>query len=126
MADEIKRNEKGQFVKGQVVPAPRRGRPSRADSMPVLIAIAEEAYTPEQLRDMLRETYDMAVEKEDWKGMFQVIQFVLNYAVGKPVQRTLTANVNPDFIKELFQGGKGGDVEDSDDDDVVDVEPDEL
>jgi hypothetical protein len=113
------RDELGRFAKGNKVDSPRRGRPSRADSMPILIAITQE-YSIDELRHMLRQTYDMAVAKEDWKGMFQVLQFVMNYAVGKPVQRTLSATIDPEQIKRLFQGG-GRDDDEMDDSDIVDV-----
>lgn len=126
----VKRDDKGRFKKGQVVPAPRRGRPSRTDSMPVLVAVAEQAYSAEQLVEMVRETYETARGLDDWKGMFTVIQFVVNYAVGKPVQRTLTANINPELIKEFFQGRDTQEQEDEDseggDDDVVDVDAREV
>ncbi len=98
------RDESGKFKKGHKVPSPRRGRPARADTMPVLIAIAQEAYTSEELIAMLHETYEMAKEERAWKGMFDVIQLVVHYAVGKPVQRTLSATIDPNDIRAMFEG----------------------
>lgn len=114
------RDEAGRFVKGNKVPSPHRGRPARGDTMPVLIAVAQGAYTPEQLVDMLHETYEMSKEKGDWKGMFQVIQFVVNYAVGKPVQRSISASVDPDEIRKMLQEGMGhGEGRDEGDEGVI-------
>lgn len=98
------RDEQGKFVKGHKVPSPRRGRPTRGDVMPVLTAITQAAYTAEELVSMIHDTYNMAVAEKDWKGMFTVINFVVQYAVGKPVQRTLSATIDPNALKELFGG----------------------
>lgn len=94
--------------------------------MPLLIAVTEAAYTPEELVEMLHDTYEMAVENNDWKGMFQVIQLVLNYGIGKPVQRTLKATIDPDEIRAFFQRSTGGDEGDNSDDDIVDVTTNEV
>lgn len=93
--------------------------------MPLLIAVTEQAYTPEQLVQMLRDTYEMAVQREDWKGMFQVIQLIMNYGVGKPVQRSIKATINPDEIKGFLRGVEEA-MDDEDDGDIVDVDANEL
>ena len=97
----INHDERGRFAKGNKVVAPNRGRPARADIMPVLIAVTEE-FTVDELRQMLRDTWATAVEKEDWKGMYAVVNFVVQYAVGKPVQRTLTAHFDPEQALRMF------------------------
>ena len=104
------RDEKGKFIQGHKVPSPRSGRLRKADHMPILYAVTQAAYSPEDLVEMLHETYRVAAKAEDAKAMMQVIQFVVNYAIGKPVQRTLTASIDPDKLKELF-----GDSDDEDD-----------
>jgi hypothetical protein len=96
------RDDAGKFVKGHKVPSPRTGRPTRGDTMPVLIAITQAAYSAEELVKMIRDTYEMAEEEKDWKGMFTVINFIAQYAVGKPVQRSLVANIDPGKLRELF------------------------
>lgn len=109
------RDESGRFVKGNKIPVPRRGRPARGDIMPVLIAVTEE-FSVDELRVMLRDTWQTAVEKEDWKGMYTVLNFVVSYAIGKPVQRSLTAQIDPEKLKELFAPQEDADEE------VVDIE----
>lgn len=115
------RDELGRFKKGHKVPSPRAGRPARANVTSMLVAVAEQAYTPDEVVDLLYETVEMARKNDDWKGMFQVAQFIVYYAVGKPVQRTLSATVDPDMVRKLFQGARDQD-EDGDDDDVVDID----
>lgn len=104
------RDESGKFVKGHKVPSPRTGR-KKADSYPILVAITQMAYTPEELVEMLHETYVVAQKSEDAKAMMQVIQFVVNYAIGKPVQRTLSATIDPEQLKEIFGGSDYGSVQ---------------
>lgn len=80
----------------------RRGL-RKTDSRAVLQAITQEAYTSSELVHMIRETYDIAREDRQWAGMLKVITLVVEYAVGKPVHRTLTASINPDEILALLQ-----------------------
>lgn len=99
------RDDKGKFIKGHKVPSPRAGRPRKADSMPFLQAIASAAYSPEQIVDLIHETVDLARKVENPKIMLEVVRLVLDYAIGKPVQRTLTATIDPERLKEIFGGG---------------------
>lgn len=98
------RDDKGKFIKGHKVPSPRAGRPRKADSMPFLQAIASAAYSPEQIVDLIHETVDLARRVENPKIMLEVVRLVLDYAIGKPVQRTLTATIDPERLKEIFGG----------------------
>jgi hypothetical protein len=100
------RDAKGKFLKGNKVPHPGAGRPARGDIMPVLIAVTQEAYSGEDLVRMIRETYDKAMEADDARTALMVIKFVVEYAIGKPVQRTLTAQVDPNEIRELLKGNR--------------------
>ncbi len=101
MAD---RDEQGRFLKGNKVAHPGAGRPARGDIMPVLIAVTQATYTGEDLVRMIRETYDLAMEEKDARTALMVIKFVVEYAIGKPVQRTLTAQVDPNEIRNLLRG----------------------
>jgi hypothetical protein len=62
---------------------------------------------------MIRETYNQAKDKEDWRGMLEVIRLVMAYAVGKPVSKVITAQVDADEIRDIFRelatGGVGYD-----------------
>jgi len=99
------RDELGKFVKGHKVPSPRQGRLRKEQRFPLLVAVTQEAYSPEEIVAMIHETYAVARKADDAKAMMQVIQLVLNYAIGKPVQRTLSASIDPEKLKELFGGG---------------------
>lgn len=119
------RDEHGRFAKGNRVPAPKRGRPHRGDIMPVLVAITE-TYTPSQISAMMVETWNMAKDKEDWKGMYTILNLIVSYAIGKPVQRSLTATIDPEQIKALFSPEGGGEEgedgeEEEDSTSIVDV-----
>ena len=75
----------------------------KVDSKAVLAAGTQEAYTSQELVHMIRETYEMSRDERDWKGMYTVIQMIVQYSVGKPVHRTLSATINPGEILELLQ-----------------------
>jgi hypothetical protein len=99
----------GKFVKGNKIrPANYNGgRPRKLDSRPILEAIHDE-FTVEEIRAMLRKAYATAVQMEDWKGQMAVVQFVAYYAIGKPVSRSIKANIEvEDFIKLFKEGGDG-------------------
>lgn len=101
------RDVDGKFLPGKVVPggnaARRVGRPRKSDSMVILKAVTENAYTPDELTEMLKETYALAKRQGETKIMLQTLQLVLNYAIGKPVQRTLTASVDPDMLRAMLR-----------------------
>ncbi len=113
------RDEAGKFVKGNKVVSPRAGRPKKMDSMPILRAITEE-YSLEELGSMLRETYKTAYMADDAKAMLQVIKLVLDYAIGKPVQRTLSATIDPDQVRNILGGFGRQEEEEDDDEETID------
>lgn len=118
------RDESGKFVKGNKVANPRAGRPRKIDSMPILLAITQE-YSPEELGGMLRETYRVAKMADDAKAMLQVVKLVMDYAIGKPVVRTLSASIDPAEVRDILAGfGRPTEeeVEDEQDGDVIEVE----
>lgn len=85
----------------------------------ILRAVAENTYTPEELSKMIRYTFDVAKERQDAKNMLEVIKFVVAYAVGKPVARSLIAQVDPDMLRGMLMDEEG--EEDDGDDDAIDV-----
>lgn len=116
------RDDSGKFVKGNKIASPRPGRPRKIDSMPILLAITQE-YPPEELGRMLRETYAVAVKSEDAKAMLQVVKLVMDYAIGKPVVRTLSASIDPAEVRDILAGfGRPTEEEDEQDGDVIEVE----
>ena len=77
----------------------------------------DERFAPEEIVFMLRDTYNMAVDKKDWKGMYAIVSLVLAYSIGKPVQRSLSAQIDPQEIKRMFSPDPI-----QDDEDAIDVE----
>lgn len=97
----------GKFLKGNKLrpPGPLGGHPpKKLDSRPILEAIHNE-FTVEEIRLMLREAYNTAVKMEDWKGQMAVVQFVAYYAIGKPVQRSIKATIEPEDFARIFKLG---------------------
>jgi hypothetical protein len=100
---QVTHNAQGHFVKGHNIHRPVGGSNIKNTvAKKMLAAVTENLYTPDQLAEMLRDTYQMAVKKEDWKGMYSVIQLILSYSIGKPVQRSVTAQLDPEDIKRMF------------------------
>lgn len=100
------KDSSGKFVKGNTYrPTKRPGK--RKDNYAILRAITEDAYTPAQLTNMVKETYELSRDAGDWKGMFAVIRLIADYTIGKPVQRTLTASMDAEEIRNMFFGGDG-------------------
>lgn len=95
----------GQFVKGNKI-RPKNPVGKRKDYWPILKAVAEDAYTPEELTALIHETVDMARAADDWKGVYAILKLVLDYTVGKPVQRTLTATIDADTLRSSFFAGE--------------------
>lgn len=111
----------GQFVKGnQIRPLNPPGK--RKDYWPILKAVAEDAYTPQQLTDLIHETVDMARGAGDWKGVYAILKLVLDYTVGKPVVRSLTATMDADELRAMFFQGELGE---GSEENTIDVYPDE-
>jgi hypothetical protein len=107
----------GRFLKGnKIAPKSRPGRPSRGDIMPVLTAIIEE-FPPEEIGDMIRHGYETAVKDADVKMQLEFIRFVTSYAIGKPIQRSIKAQIDPEEFKRMFQPDSA-----EEDDDVIDGE----
>lgn len=127
MADEIEgkdRDKDGKFIVGNKSPGGRYKR-SKREMTQLLISVTELAYTPEEMVYMIRDTYNMAVDKGDWKGMYAIVSLVLAYGIGKPVQRSLTAQIDPEDIRRMFRPEETHD-EEVDSDDIVDGESHEL
>lgn len=105
------RRPDGRFAKGNKIRPhnPGGGRPKKIDSTPILMAIADE-FDPAEVRAMLRQAWAVAVKNDEWKGMLEVIRFVASYAIGKPVQRSIKAEMNMDDFINLFKGSDDGEA----------------
>ena len=58
---------------------------------------------------MLRKAHGIAVANNDWKGVLEVARFVAAYAIGKPVQRSIKATIEPEEFAKLFR--ESGEIE---------------
>lgn len=113
----------GQFVKGNKI-RPKNPSGKRKDYWPILKAVAEDAYTPDEITALIHETVDMAREAQDWKGVYAMLRLVLDYTVGKPVQRTLTASMDADELRQMFFASEETNDElDGGEREVIDLEP---
>lgn len=93
----------GHFLKGNKI-RPYHPSGKKKDYSPILRAVAEDAYTPEQITDLLREMVEMARDAGDWKGIYAALSFILAYTVGKPVQRSITASIDADSLRAVLLG----------------------
>lgn len=114
------RDGKGRFAKGNSFRPPEfhgGGRPRKLDAKEVLEAITNE-FTPVEIGTMVRRAYDIAVDTDDAKMVLEVARFIAAYAIGKPVQRSITATIEKDQFIALFTNGAAG----PDEEDAVDIE----
>lgn len=93
----------GRFLKGNKY-RPKNPPARKVNSIDFLKAVTEDAYTPQELTRMLQDTYNVAKGEGDSKVMLGVLHFIMAYAVGKPVQRSLSATMDVGFIQKLFFG----------------------
>lgn len=96
----------GKFQKGNTYYLSAKNQGRKKDHYEILRAVTELAYTPEQLIDLIHETVDLARGAGDWKGVAAIIRLVLDYTIGKPVQRTLTATMQADELRAMFFRGE--------------------
>lgn len=82
------RNAAGQFVKGS---SASPGRRKRSEEQAILAAI-DAACPPEELQKLLTEAMQWAREYKSPKAVMAIAQFVAGYAVGTPVQRSVSAS----------------------------------
>ena len=112
------RDAKGKFIKGNTFKNPNvrsPGRPRKLDSGIMLQAI-HDAFTPEEVTGLLRQARDIAVKNDDAKSVLEVARLVLAYAIGKPVQRSIKAMIEPEEFAALFMNGGEDDGESIEDD----------
>jgi hypothetical protein len=95
----------GRFVKGNPIRPinPSGGRPKKLDSKKMLEAIHDE-FQPHEIGAMLRQAHQIAVKNDDWKGVLEVARLIAAYAIGKPVQRSIKATIEPEDFAKFFKG----------------------
>jgi len=87
----IRRNERGQWVKGHAPPPPMRQRKPRANEQ-ALIAALHEALPPARVGELLEQALTWAQEYKSPKLVLAILQFHYSYTLGMPVQRSVTAS----------------------------------
>jgi hypothetical protein len=106
----------GRFLKGNKLRPEKQGkvgRPRKLDSGIMLQAI-HDAFTPEEVTGLLRQARDIAVKNDDAKSVLEVARLVLAYAIGKPVQRSIKAMIEPEEFAALFMNGGEEEVDEID------------
>jgi hypothetical protein len=94
-------------VKGNTFKAPTTrspGRPRKLDSGIMLQAI-HDAFTPEEVVGLLHQARDIAEKNGEAKTILEIARLVLAYAIGKPVQRSIKAMIEPEEFAALFMSG---------------------
>lgn len=87
----IRRNERGQWVKGHAPSPPMRKRKPRANEQ-ALIAALNEALPPAKVGELLDKALAWAQEYKSPKLILSILQFHYSYTLGMPVQRSITAS----------------------------------
>lgn len=101
------------------LPVRRTGRPKKALEL-ALIAAINEAMPPERITEAIRNAYEFSVKHESPKGIMAVLEFVVSYQLGKPVQRMITQRST---VEELLAQASG--VDDDEFDALIDAMYDE-
>lgn len=92
----------GKFYKGNALKPMNPGRPKRINVQEMLEAIADD-FPPERVISIINKALEIAIKQQDWKGVHAVATTVLHYQIGKPVQRSITAQIDPDDFRKMFQ-----------------------
>lgn len=114
-SDGSVRDKAGKFVKGNALKPHNPGRPRKLDPKAILDAI-DESFPPEQIVKMMKQSYEVAFKQDDAKAMMMVVQFATYYLIGKPVQRSITAQITPDEFRNMFK------TQPQDEGEVIDAE----
>lgn len=79
----------------------QRAAKKSADPLAMLQAVTE-AHTPEEMTRLLRRAAEIAVDQKSWMGIVEILRLELEYAVGKPVQRSVSASLDPEEFAKHF------------------------
>ena len=79
----------------------QRAAKKSTDPVAMLKAVTE-AHSPEEQTRLLRKAADLAEAQSSWMGLLEVLRFELEYAVGKPVQRSVSATLDPKEFASHF------------------------
>lgn len=72
-----------------------------ADPLAILKGVTA-AHTPAQITAIIREAELYARENKSWEGLLAIVKLELEYSVGKPVQRSIHAEITPETFARWF------------------------
>lgn len=106
-------------TKGQV----QRAVAKSADPLAILKGVTA-AHTPAQITELIRQAQEFAVSQRSWEGLLAIVKLELEYSVGKPVQRSIHAEITPETFAKWFtdEAVSDGDSEGMVPEEVVPVE----
>ena len=102
-----RRNGAGQFVKGN---PGGPGRKKRSDERAILAAI-DAALPPEKVQQVLTDALAWAYEYKSPKAILSIVQFVVAYQIGQPVQRSVSASGKLENILDRLSNMEDGEFE---------------
>ena len=83
--------------KGSVQRAVRKS----VDTVALLKGVTE-AFSAEEVTGMLVDARSIAIAQNSWEGLLAISKFILEYSVGKPVQRSVSTIINPALFAKKF------------------------
>ena len=63
-----------------------KGRPTKAQELALVDSI-RSTFTPDEIQNILTEALAIAKANKSTRGLLAVVEFAMNYTVGKPLQR---------------------------------------
>lgn len=73
-----------------------------SDAAAMLKAVVE-AHSPAEMTFLLREAMTIARARKDWYGILMILRFQVEYGVGKPVQRSVSAQMSIEQFAAQFE-----------------------
>ena len=71
------------------------------DSLSLLKGVTE-AFDQQEVTAMLHMARELAIEQNSWEGLLAISKFVMDYSVGKPVQRSVQTTISPELFAQRF------------------------
>lgn len=95
----IMRNERGRFLPGYT--ANPLGKPRKAPEHAGFLAAINRTMPPNRVESLLEQAIAISMSTHSWRGIVAVLEFCANYQVGKPIQRSITANATSALTEVL-------------------------
>lgn len=72
-----------------------------ADPLAILKGVTA-AHTPAEITRMLKDAHSIALAQNSWEGLLAIVKLELEYSIGKPVQRSIHAEITPETFARWF------------------------